>query len=70
MTKHIATGILLLALSVTALAQAKRPVARTRTGGGVSTAKAPAAVEATIKKLEAEWFAAVTSKGQEEEREA
>lgn len=60
MTKQLATGFLLLALATCALAQTKRPV---RTGAGKAAgAGAAGSVEATIKKLEAEWFAAVTSK--------
>ncbi len=58
MTKQFATGFLLLALATCALAQTKRPV---RTGVARATS-ATGSVEATIKKLEAEWFAAVTSK--------
>lgn len=60
MTKQLATGFLLLALATCALAQTKRPV---RTGGAKpASAPGAAAAEAAIKKLEAEWFAAVTSK--------
>lgn len=60
MIKQLATGFLLLALATCALAQTKRPV---RTGGAKATsAPGTAAAEAAIKKLEAEWFAAVTSK--------
>ncbi len=57
MTKQFATGFLLLALATCALAQTKRPI---HAGAGKSTGTA--AVEAAIKKLEAEWFAAVTKK--------
>lgn len=58
MTKQFATGFLLLALATCALAQTKRPI---RTGAG-RAAGATGSVEAIIRKLEAEWFAAVTSK--------
>jgi peptidylprolyl isomerase len=58
LTKQFATGFLLLALATCALAQTKRPI---RTGAG-RAAGATGSVEAIIRKLEAEWFAAVTSK--------
>lgn len=60
MIKQLVTGFFVLALATSALGQTKRPV---RTGAGKAAA-APAAgsTEATLRKLEAEWFAAVTSK--------
>ena len=60
MIKQLVTGFFVLALATGALGQTKRPV---RTGTG-KAAGAPAAgsTEATLRKLEAEWFAAITSK--------
>ena len=60
MTKQLATGFLLLALATCALAQTKRPV---RAGGAKSAGTGAAgSVEATIKKLEAEWFEALAKR--------
>ncbi len=57
MKQILAAALCLIAASALTLAQTKRPI---RTGAGKSASTA--AVEATLKKLEAEWFAAVTSK--------
>jgi peptidylprolyl isomerase len=52
--KHIFCGIFLLALAASAQAQAKRPARAGKAG--------IAAVEAELRKLESEWFAAVVNK--------
>lgn len=67
MIKQLAMGFFALTLTATASAQTTRPgragAARTpRPGAAAPASSAPAAVTAEIKKLEAEWFAAVVNK--------